>query len=272
MPRFDIRNLTYAVVLVMAAMLAASCTRISGRSDSLVPNSPAVNTTASVGPNDIDERGVSRLLDAVNTGNIEGVRALLEAGANPNATNVARSPLVSAITEFDGTNRRLVCNIDIVRLLLEHGADPNMRDPSVDTLPIHKAMELGEINCAKLLKDYGARVAERDPAGRTLLDCAVAGAVHVGDMSVIDVPLAWGISANMTDQYGRTALLTAVWLDSAAAVRVLLDRGVDPCVADKRDPAITPLYSARNLRRSSQIIEMLDVATRCNVDDQKTKR
>jgi ankyrin repeat protein len=214
--------------------------------------------------NAIDSRGVSLLLDAVGSRDIARVRALLEGGADPDAKGVARSPLVTAITELDAKNRRLVCNVEMVRLLLDHGADPNRRDPSVDTRPLNKALELGELGCAALLRDRGASIDGLDPGGRTLLDSAVAGAVLRKDMSIIDVPLHWGVDPNVRSTIGSTALTTAVWLNSADAVRILLARGVDPCIPDSRSEDRIPLNIARNLKSSAEVVELLEQATNCS--------
>jgi ankyrin repeat protein len=215
-------------------------------------------------PNAIDQRGVSRLLAAVGSGNLDRVRALLESGANPDAPGVARSPLVTAITQLDTQSRKLYCNIEMVHLLLDFGADPNMPDPSVDTRPINKALELGAAQCAMLLKDKGARINGFDPAGRTVLDSAVAGAVHARDLSLIDLALRWGISPNARSRNGSSALITAVWLDSAAAFQFLLQRGVDPCITQSNDTKNRPLDFARALKRSDDIVRLLEDATRCD--------
>lgn len=82
-----------------------------------------MNSFSKVSVESADERGISPLLAAVNSGNTPRVRELLEAGAQPDALKVSRSPLVSAIHHIE--NGRFVCSIDIVRMLLEHGADPN---------------------------------------------------------------------------------------------------------------------------------------------------
>lgn len=232
------------------------------------PNQRGSKNWKETDPNAVDGRGVSVLLDAVGRRDIARVRALLESGADPDANGVARSPLVTAITDLDAKDKRLVCNIEMVRLLLDNGADPNRRDPSVDTKPLNKALELGELECAALLRERGASVDGVDPSGRTLLHSAVEGAVLRDDMTIIDVPLSWGVDPNVRSTMGSTALTTAVWLNSADAVRVLLERGADPCIPDSRGEDRIPLNIALNLKRSADLVKLLEQATDCNARPQ----
>jgi hypothetical protein len=67
--------------------------------------------------------GLTALRRASFKGNTQIVKALLEAGADPNIVDKdKRSPLIYAIIES--------LNPEIVALLLEHGADPNIPDKS----------------------------------------------------------------------------------------------------------------------------------------------
>ncbi len=66
-----------------------------------------------------DEQGMTPLHRAVLVGNRDTVRALLEAGAQPNAANANGEPLLHAAV-FAGT--------DILRDLLDAGADPDALD------------------------------------------------------------------------------------------------------------------------------------------------
>jgi ankyrin repeat protein len=214
----------------------------------------STQTQSSSDPNKVDERGISPLLAAVESGDTVQIRAVLQAGADPNAPNVARSALVSAITTR--VENRLTCNLEVVRLLLDHAADPNMADPYIGTRPLHHALSLGEVACATLLKERGAKLDQTDVRG-TVLDAAVNGAVKTGDMTIIDLPLSWGVSPNVRSKYGNSALATAVWLNSTAAVETLLSKGVDPCIADSRED-VTPLTLARDLKRSPEMVSLLE--------------
>jgi ankyrin repeat protein len=255
--------ISMCLLVTMMAFAATACGKLSAvnqvgsdakRVEANGPKSRLANA---------DDHGVSDLLAAVGAGDISLVRELLEAGANPNAVNVARSPLITAISQLDQENARLVCNIEIVKLLLDHGADPNIRDPSRDTTPLHFSLALGQIECAKLLKKKGADISALDPKGRTVLDAAVSGAVHIKSLEVISLVLGWGIDPNVRGSVGATSLALAVWLNSEEVVEYLLEKGVDPCIAGTKGLNGTPLHVAMNLKVSDAIISRLERATKC---------
>jgi len=83
----------------------------------------------------------------IQNGNIDSVRALLEAGTDPNvADEYGMTPLaVAAMNKEEG----------ILRLLLDAGADPNRVDAGATTALQH-AVEWGDLRIVLLLLDRGA--------------------------------------------------------------------------------------------------------------------
>jgi ankyrin repeat protein len=63
-----------------------------------------------------DKDSKTLLYLAVNTENVNLVRTILDAGADPNLQNEGYIPLTAACEEID---------LEIMELLLEHGATPN---------------------------------------------------------------------------------------------------------------------------------------------------
>jgi ankyrin repeat protein len=119
---------------------------------------------AGADPNEEDWTGAPPLDQAVHGGSAEAVRVLLEAGADPNGGASLTSPLVGAA----GKNR-----VDLVMILLDAGANPHRTDP----------------------QDGGTAL--------------MLAAFH-GNLAMIDLLLALGVSPNVVASKGWTALRYAV--------------------------------------------------------------
>jgi ankyrin repeat protein len=124
-------------------------------------------------------------------GKLDRVRALLDAGASPNArwsTHGDRFPLEEAI-EDHLYSYSLRDRIEIIRVLLQHGADPNARwcpfetrgsySPSIKSCNSKEGMTLlimsailDQADITHLLLEAGADPALEDWSGATALDYA----------------------------------------------------------------------------------------------------
>lgn len=203
---------------------------------------------------------------AVATGNESRVHELLKAGVNPNDPTGSRSPLILAIASFNPeVSSALTCNAKIVKLLLGYGADPNRPDPRIGALPLLTAFDVGDMQCARMIKAAGGQTGAH-ANGRTLLMSAVGSAARHKDMSILDVAIGWGGSVNERSvapapDGGATALHEAVRINSAEVAKALLARAADPCI--RNDIGQTPLDMAVNLKRSETLIRVLRSATRC---------
>uniref|UniRef100_A0A8D2JRK1 Cyclin dependent kinase inhibitor 2A n=1 Tax=Sciurus vulgaris TaxID=55149 RepID=A0A8D2JRK1_SCIVU len=109
------------------------------------------------------EPSADRLASAAAQGRAQEVRALLEAGAPPNAPNrYGRSPI----------QVMMMGSTDIARLLLLHGAEPNRADPATLTRPVHDAAREGFLDTLVVLHQAGARLDVSDLWGRLPVDLA----------------------------------------------------------------------------------------------------
>jgi ankyrin repeat protein len=144
----------------------------------------------------------------------EVARLLLDAGANPDTNNGARTGYRSALTGSVDVN-----NPEITKVLLDAGANPDDRET------IGWAAFSGYHRCLELLLSHGARV-----AGTWAID----GAVGAGDARVVSLLLG-KLQAN-TGQAARKAtelLPEAAASASLPVVDALLDAGADPSVNDE---------------------------------------
>jgi ankyrin repeat protein len=221
---------------------------------------PTAQTEAGVMPAKAPK--VTPLLQAVARGEVQRVHELLEAGAAPDDPAALRSPLVQAIVNFqaDGS-KQLYCNSAMVRDLLDHGADPNRPDPDLHTLPMLATFDVGDMECAHMIRDAGGRIDVADADGNTLLESAVATSARLNDLSILDSALHMGVAPNSRKPTGETALHKTVFINSVPLVKALLERGVDPCIRD--DIGQTPLEMAEGFGRSSDMLNLLRSAAQC---------
>lgn len=111
---------------------------------------------------------------AVWSENLDHVRELLDAGADPDAwaaddSSDSKTPLMEAVDELEDfvDERRLA----IIRMVLSAGADPNRQD-SDDRTALHYAAGAGA-DVVRLLVEAGALVNQPSSRGRTALHEAV---------------------------------------------------------------------------------------------------
>lgn len=211
-------------------------------------------------------RPPATLLDAVKARDLEATRALLDAGADPNAPG-PYDELPLGATVYAGINHPDARAI--ASLLLAHGADPlkvggfgntaleTAAELGADTMAremmsragerfalrapppggssmLHRACKGGLFWLALRCAELGADPCEVDEAGKSSLHHAVSvypasEARAEARLALVDWLLARGVDPHQWQpgEYGGTALhLAASWADAAVVAR-LLDAGVD---------------------------------------------
>ena len=200
---------------------------------------------------DVAATARSALAAPISSGDIDGVRLLLEAGADPNryADDAGEPPAPVTYAAV-----RAGSPADLVDLLLARGADPAAPGPDGRS-PYALAVSQGRTDLAELLRSYGAvqdasatdellsacmngdlstardRL-ERDPGLLgSLTDVQQAGALAhaslTGNAAAVSVMLELGFAVNAPGELGATALHTAAYAGSVDVAELLLSRGAD---------------------------------------------
>ena len=153
-------------------------------------------------------RGKALLVHAALGGSIASVRALLDAGVDPNIVDPERrTPLVILAADRDAD--------DVLRLVLDHGADIEVLDWRQRSA-LHVAAEQKRTACLRLLLDRGAKVSVPSQDGYTPLHYAAS----VGFIEGVQLLLDGNADVN-AQRYGRTPLDLARECHQDAVVKLL---------------------------------------------------
>lgn len=207
------------------------------------------------------------LLEATRTGDLAAVTAALEEGANVDARDAGfgRTALMTASMHSAISIMRTLLDAgatinlqavlgetalilaasgrggESIKLLLAHGADPNLADREkktplmwmVDT-QFHRGVDTS--GSVAPLVEAGARINDRDAAGRTVLMWAVRGLDSFDVRPTVLAKLVeHGADVNATDSNGETAMFGLVrYIDNVLdlengrrCIQVLINAGAD---------------------------------------------
>lgn len=167
----------------------------------------------------LNDLGETPLASAAEVGNYPVIQALLEAGADPEAT-----------IRGDGKTSLLhVADRVETCLFLAYGADPDVRDARNKT-PLMGSAEVGNDAKIRILLESGADPDLQDSQGRTALMYALTGARQLQHSLVSRDPkdaaaialIEAGADVNLQDHQGRRALDYAMEHGHHGAAKVLL--------------------------------------------------
>ena len=185
----------------------------------------------------------------ISNNDVDSVRLLLEAGADPRAYRDDDGKPVPAVWAATKAG----CSTELIELLLDHGADPKLVGPDGRT-SYRLAVTAGRTDLLELLRRRGAdedatdtelfiaacmrgdggeakRRRDEDPALLDRLDpderAALVRAAESDNTTAVTLMLDLGIPVDARGDNGATALHTAAYSGSARSVELLLDRGAD---------------------------------------------
>lgn len=173
---------------------------------------------------------------AADSGNLIGVRTLLEASADINVEHLVTGPVLKG-------------HEAVVKALLAAGAASSPEDEFGRT-PLHFVAQHGHISMMKLLLSNGAFVNAMDVSGHTPLDLTN---LH-GHIAATKILLAAGANPNLTDGEGKTMLHVCSEKGEVEMVERLLASGADINMKDAMGRT-SVFLAAENGR--SQVVEML---------------
>ena len=183
---------------------------------------------------------------AINLGNVDAIKTLIENGANVNLIiEGGETPFTIAV----GSG-----NIDIVRVMIKAGSNVNQVNDYGFT-PLHSASCNGDVEIIKLLLDAGAEVNKRASLGQT----PIYQASWLGNNSVevIEALVQVGADVNIPGIGGAPPLAIALQSNRIPVVQTLIKAGADVNRTDRGGQ--TPIFEA-----STQ--EMISILTTAGAD------
>ena len=222
------------------------------------PKRPKLNDA-----NQIEDKEIKPLeiFSAIENGNLEMVRKLLEKGADPNLQdsngrtllhtavievqvdivhelinkgaqvntqdNSKQSPLLDAAELVDDVDdQKEVADLEIiVKYLLKAGANPNVKDSDSDNkTPLHFAAQCNNTSMVQDLINHGAIIDAKDNDQHTPLHFTAIFDV----VEAAKVILQNGANPNLTNSKGETPLHLAAIRGDVEVTRLLLKHGADP--------------------------------------------
>ena len=173
-----------------------------------------IQAGADVNATAVGEAGSDALDYAVEADNPKIVEMLLQHGANANATNLqGTTPLMGAAASG---------NAAIVQALVKAGANVDAAGPLGQT-PLMIAASAGKFRIAQVLIDAGAKVGlvAAKKHKKNALDFAAAS----GDWRIVELLVRHGAKVNVPDSVGLTPLMFAAGYDHLRAISALLQAG-----------------------------------------------
>ncbi len=165
-------------------------------------------------PDDSDFSFGNRLVDAVNTNNVDIVKAMLMQGEDPNQPGKFETSALHRAAFND--------NPELVTLLLANGADVNIRDYG-GASPLHIAARQGSTTVATTLLRKGANINAKDNQGYTPLHRAISN----NKTEVSLMLISSGANVNTENKEGNTPLIDAVRVSNPVLVKELIVKGAN---------------------------------------------
>lgn len=219
------------------------------------------------------------LLQAIECENVYKVKELLDAGIDPNMTDVSPSKFWDFLETSPNRPLTIACrtgNIEIVELLIEYGATAESIAGTGES-PLREVLfyfQPDDVEIVKLLFENGAsaeaeygenmvyvaaqmvpRVYDKTQADGTVFVGGYDEITAKGITEIIDILIVNGGNANYVDGTGKTVLMISVERENLYLTEYLINIGCETSVTDKQGK--TALDYALELD-NEELISILD--------------
>ena len=221
---------------------------------------------------------VTTLMEASQKGNVDAIKVLLKAGADPNITDTDGNTCLHEAVYYEypinvllnaGANPNIAttygytclhtavqkqCCIEVLQAIINHGVDVNATSKENITA-VMLACKEGNNDVINVLLNAGADPNITDGDGNTCLHYA---ALNDSSTDVLQAIISHGVDVNATNTNNVTALMLACHKGNRDAINVLLNAGADSNIADA-DGSTWLYYAARNdcTERFQEMIRLL---------------
>jgi ankyrin repeat protein len=215
----------------------------------------AMLLAAGANPKVVNRYGASPLSEAVSSGSVAMIDALLKAGADPKTLSTPDGETVLMTAARAG-------NLAVVRTLVDRGADVNAREKYKGQTALMWAAAERHAGVVKLLLERGAdwkvRSFDRETRPPRLSAAssispiprggftALAFAAREGDVETARAMLDGGVDINYGDVDNTTPLVVAMMNKQYTLAKFLIDRGADVTIVDASGR--TALYAIVDIR------------------------
>ncbi len=220
-----------------------------------------------------DSSGIENTLEgAVYANDIEKVRSLLSAGANPNSTDfegrsvlwIAKNEGFNEIADLLEKSGAISVDDRVVEItkaikesdatkvtqLLTDGVDPNILGGEGYPLLTHSVL-LNNLEITKLLLERGANPNKTE---ENAFMTPLMRAAFQGNANIVSILVEAGADVNATNSLGETALMKAVTYDSVDVVEYLLSKGANPNLQDNQGKTASDLATDYGSQQTSNIL------------------
>ena len=171
--------------------------------------------------NATNRKGHTALMMACEKGSMDYITALIEAGADPNSTDVNGETYLHHSV-------RGGCSKEVLHIINDHGAHVNATNNKNQTALMLGTMQKNK-DCINVLLKAGSNPNITDVDGNTCLQSLV---VHECNIAILQAIIDHDAHVNATNKRGHSALMMASVKGNIDAVNVLLKAGADPDITD----------------------------------------